>query len=155
MVPLQFSEPSTNPETGKRVGRYAFLGSGGGGGIPSAMQYFYGDDPSKFYQRGGPSAGRLVSVAYDDEIGGRLTAQGENRAKDLSNTDKYGRDGLGYYLKKGYVEPAQAQAQAQAPAYGRPSDPIDSVGRGTGLGKASMLPSKAGKYSFARPMGTY
>ena len=153
MVPLQFSEPSTNPETGKRVGRYAFLGSGGGGGIPSAMQYFYGDDPSKFYQRGGPSSGRLVSVAYDDEVAGRLTAEGENKAKDLSNTAKYGRDGLGYYLKKGYVEPAQAQAQA--PAYGRPSDPIDSVGRGTGLGKASMLPSKAGKYSFARPMGTY
>ena len=149
MVPLQFSKPSTNPETGKRVGRYAFLGSGGGGGIPSAMQYFYGDDPSKFYQRGGPSAGRLVSVAYDDEIGGRLTAQGENRAKDLSNTDKYGRDGLGYYLKKGYVEPAQAKPQTPAP---RVPDPIDSVARGTGLGKASTLPLNVGKYSYNRYM---
>jgi len=99
-----------------------------------------------------------VSVAEDDEVGARVNG---TLSTAEAASGKYGHDGIGWYIKKGYKEPAQAQPGTETPAYGRqdpslsPSGPIDSVARGTGLGKASMLPSKAGKYSFARPMGSY
>jgi hypothetical protein len=165
MIPIdplrqQAMAQQQNPGGGKPT-RYAYLGSGGGGPA-SPIQYMYANDPSQLRQtvsRGGGGSGSWVPVAEDSEVAGRLTPEGENRAKDLSNTDKYGRDGLGYYLKKGYKEPARVQPGTQTPAYGRqdpsPSGPIDSVARGTGLGKASTLPVNVGKYSFARPMGSY
>jgi len=165
MESINYGFPGMYSTPGPGRTKYAYLGSGGGGPA-SPIEYVYASDPSQLKQRVsrmGGGTGSWVSVAEDSEIAGRLTAEGENRRglQELSNTDKYGRDGLGYYLKKGYKEPAQARPGTETPAYGRqdpslsPSGPIDSVARGTGLGKASMLPSKAGKYSFARPMGSY
>jgi hypothetical protein len=137
--------------------KYAWLGDVGGG-LASPIEYTYASDPSQLIRRmsrGTGGSGRWVSVVEDSETAGRLTPEGENRlgAQELGNKDKYGVDGLGYYLKKGYKEPVKVQPQTPAPA--PVLSPIDSVARNTGLGKASMIPSKAGKYSFARPMGAY
>jgi hypothetical protein len=137
--------------------KYAFLGDVGGGPA-SPLEYAYASDPSQLIRRmsrGIGGSGSWVPVAEDSEVAGRLTPEGENRLglQELSNKDKYGRDGLGTYIKKGYKEPVKVQPQTPAPAL--VSSPIDSVARNTGLGKASMIPSKAGKYSFARPMGAY
>jgi len=154
MESINYGFPGMYSTPGPGRTKYAYLGSGGGGPA-SPIEYVYASDPSQLKQRvsrGGGGSGRWVPVAEDSEVAGRLTPEGENRAKDLSNTDKYGRDGLGYYLKKGYKEPVKVQP---LPPAVRPPDPIDSVARGTGLGKASTLPVNIGKYSFARPMGSY
>jgi hypothetical protein len=139
---------SSTPQPG--MTKWAWLGSGDGKSPSSPIDYVYASDPRGLVQtvsRGGGEAGIWTSVVEDDERGARING---TLSTAEATSGKYGHDGIGWYIKKDYKEPAPMKVPA--PTLAPTPSPIDSVARGTGLGKASMLPSRLGGYNFMRKM---
>ena len=93
----------------------------------------------------GNGAGVWVPKPEDN----RVRVNGTLSTADAAS-GKYEHDSFGWYIKSGYKEPARMKIPT--PTLVPTPSPIDSVARNTGLGKASMLPSRLGGYNFMRKM---